>query len=183
MRHRTYLLAVAQLAVASTLSAQDRAVADTSDLCSAERFPKHFTDWKASHPAYHAAVEPTSEGRVHDAPVRKRSPVLEYPRQARRDGYEGVVLLEAVVGVDGRVVFAEVLESTVRRLTPIGVSPRNREDFLRGPSDPNISSDEAKWQFENAALGLLLRSIFEPGRVDQGPVPSLICIPIEFRIR
>ncbi len=127
MRYRTYLLVVAQLAVASTLSAQDRAVADTSDLCSAERFPKHFTDWKASHPAYHAAVEPTSEERVHDAPVRKRSPVLEYPRQARRDGYEGVVLLEAVVGVDGRVVFAEVLESTVRRLTPIGVSPRNRE--------------------------------------------------------
>lgn len=90
---------------------------------------------------------------VDEPPIRISSPPLEYPSAMRRAGIEGVVMLQAVVATTGRI------EPGSARV---------------------IRSDNIA--FDVAAIRLIERSVFRPGRVRGRPVRVLIQLPVEFRL-
>jgi TonB family protein len=93
------------------------------------------------------------ETAVDTQPQRISSPRLEYPRLLKEAGIEGDVLMQAIVGTDGRVEpgSVEILES----------------------------SHEA---FDLPSKQLLEGSRFRPGIVDGKAVRTVIQLPIQFTI-
>ena len=65
----------------------------------------------APPPMREAAPQPVRISRGIQVPARIKDVAPEYPEIARRNRVQGVVILEAVIGVDGRVERARVLRS------------------------------------------------------------------------
>lgn len=81
------------------------------------------------------------------------NPVPAYPRSALRNGHEGDVILNLVVGADGRVMDAQVVERA-------------------GTHDP---------AFDRAAIEAANQWRFEPALRDGEAAPATVRLPIEFR--
>jgi beta-lactamase regulating signal transducer with metallopeptidase domain len=99
-------------------------------------------------------VEPAyDEASVDEPPERISSPPVEYPKLLMDAGIEGHVLLQAIVGVDGKVEpgSVEILESTHRA-------------------------------FDLPSKSLLERTVFRPGKVNGEPVRVMIQLPIQFTL-
>jgi protein TonB len=67
-----------------------------------------------------------TEETVDEAPVALETPKPVHPARARRDGVEGRVTLSILIGTDGRVADARVLEAT-----PTGVFDDAATDAIR----------------------------------------------------
>jgi beta-lactamase regulating signal transducer with metallopeptidase domain len=94
-----------------------------------------------------------ADTEVDSPPERISSPPLEYPRLLQQAGIEGHVLLQGIVGVDGRVEpgSVEILESTHQA-------------------------------FELPSKSLLEGTLFRPAKVDGEAVRTLIQLPIQFTL-
>ncbi len=57
-------------------------------------------------------VVPLRPGGLIKPPVRTRYAAPEYPEMARRNRVEGTVIIEAIIGIDGRIESARVLRSS-----------------------------------------------------------------------
>ncbi|MBN2122678.1 MAG: energy transducer TonB [Deltaproteobacteria bacterium] len=109
-----------------------------------------------------AAPETAESGRVLPPPppilkeaapaYRKNNPPV-YPRVARRRGYEGVVLLEALVGREGDV----------------------KDLRLLGSSGHEV--------LDRAAMDAVKKWVFEPGRRGEEPVEMRVKVPVRFQLR
>ena len=90
-------------------------------------------------------------GLVAPEPVRVMRP--RYTNAAMRERIAGRVLVEAVVGTDGRVVDAAVIESL-----------------------------DAAFGLDEAAIDAVRQSVFRPGSLDGAPVPVAITMELAFAI-
>ncbi len=81
----------------------------------------------------------------------KRSVV--YPETARKAGIEGIVIVQALIGIDGKVIRTKILDSKNKYL--------------------NLAAEEAKLRFNG----------FSPAIQNQRIIEMWISIPIEFKIR
>jgi TonB family protein len=93
------------------------------------------------------------EGAVEVKPTRRSGPMPRYPEMLRQAGIEGMVLLEFVIGADGRVdsTTINVLQSTNRA-------------------------------FEGPSKDVIARSLYSPGEVGGEPVATLATQQIGFSI-
>lgn len=87
-----------------------------------------------------------------EAPVLIRYVAPQYPSLARQAGMEGTVLLQVVVGVDGKVESASVITSDV---TPA---------------------------MERAAIAAAMQFVFRPAKQRTVPVRASMAVPIRFRL-
>ncbi|MFQ6047278.1 MAG: energy transducer TonB [Gemmatimonadales bacterium] len=94
-----------------------------------------------------------AEAVVDEPPERISCPAMQYPRMLQQAGIEGSVLLQFVVGADGRV-------------------ERGSVEIIR--------SDHR--QFERSARDLITRCLFRPGRVRASAVRVLVQMPINFTL-
>lgn len=94
------------------------------------------------------------EENVDERPEILFGPQLEYPIEARRECVTGRVLIQAIIGLNGR---AEASSVGVRRRL-----------------DPRL---------EREALRYVWRASFKPGKVQGVTVRTLVNIPIDFKIR
>jgi len=90
---------------------------------------------------------------VDEPPELISAPDAVYPRLLREAGVEGTVVIEAVIGTDGRP----------ERETVRVVSATRRE-------------------FEGPARDMVLRALFRPGRVRGAKVRVVVRLPIAFRL-
>lgn len=92
--------------------------------------------------------------RVDKAPRMERFGPLTYPDGLRRAGITGRVVLQVVVGADGR------------------------------PVEHTLSVVQAEYRdFVTVALKAVQSMHFEPGRIEQCDVPVLVRLPVDFNIR
>ena len=132
-----------------------------------------LAEWIAAHPDDPAREDIQPCDLADTAPVRLSSPSLRYPAIAQQWGFEGDVVLEAVVEIDGSVRFLEVVD--------LWVSDRNRLDPLRKDAPPFLKSD-VRDAFEDAARDLLAATLFIPATMDGAAVRTLVCLPVHFRL-
>ena len=78
--------------------------------------------------------------------------LAEYPRAARRAGWEGVVTISAFIDASGKVVSAEILSSSGHQ------------------------------SLDQAALQAVKRATFDPALRGGRPVSSPVNIPVRFRL-
>jgi periplasmic protein TonB len=71
-----------------------------------------LTDHAASGPGEEAATPPPVEEIIRAVPAYRDNPRPEYPRMARRRGYEGTVMLEVLVNKAGKVEDLRIVESS-----------------------------------------------------------------------
>jgi protein TonB len=84
---------------------------------------------------------------------RARGEILpQYPRAARRAGFEGVVTISVFIDETGRVVSAGVLASSGHQ------------------------------SLDQAALDAVRHALFDPAEWEARPIPSRVIIPIRFRL-
>lgn len=93
-----------------------------------------------------------TEDSVDDPPSFRNRVVPEYPERARQREIEGRVLVSVLVGVDGRVKAAQILESN-----PPGV-------------------------FDDVVLAAVNQSSFAPASYRGSPVEAWVNIPFPFRL-
>jgi protein TonB len=102
-----------------------------------------------SGPPQPTVVQPALRTDISSAPVEASltpifSPPPTYPRDAIRDGSAGTVLLELLVGTDGRVLEARIVHSSGDRRLDVAA----RNDVLR------------KWRFKPAMFnGVAVKSL------------------------
>ncbi|MFQ5705761.1 MAG: energy transducer TonB [Gemmatimonadales bacterium] len=94
-----------------------------------------------------------TELTVDQPPERISSPPLEYPRQLAEASIEGMVIVAATVGVDGKI----------------------EDGSVKIVSSTNDG-------FEKPAIRLLMGSRFRPGMLKGAPVPTQIQLPIQFTL-
>jgi protein TonB len=86
-------------------------------------------------------------------PIYRRNPPPSYPRIARRKGYEGTVVLEVLVGREGRVSDLRVLQSCGHAV------------------------------LDEAAADSVRSWLFDPGKLDAEPVEMWVRVPIRFQLK
>jgi protein TonB len=86
-------------------------------------------------------------------PIYKSNPAPDYPAVARRRGFEGTVILEALVNRDGRVTDLRLLQSSGHAV------------------------------LDQAALSSVKGWVFDPARRGEEAVEMWVRIPIRFRLR
>jgi len=96
---------------------------------------------------------PPAEDVVRAVPTYQHNPPPEYPKMARRRGYEGTVVLEALVTREGKVKELRVLRSS-----GYPVLDRSAEESVR------------EW-------------VFEPGSVGGRKVDMWVRVPVRFELR
>jgi protein TonB len=99
-----------------------------------------------------AALTPAKALR-EAVPIYRRNPPPSYPRIARRKGYEGTVVLEVLVGREGRVGDLRVFQSCGHRV------------------------------LDEAAADSVRSWLFEPGKVEDDPVEMWVKVPIRFQLK
>jgi len=100
-------------------------------------------------------------------------PPLRYPSEAQRAGYEGTVIVVALVNEDGKVSSADAIDSRVE--------PHWRVTNPMATVSP-ASSDLAAWEFRHAAVELVRLTRYRPAAKKGIPVATVVCMPITFRI-
>jgi len=115
---------------------------------------KRAVDW--GPPGGSPAVGPARtwiKAEVDEPPELISAPDAVYPRLLREAGVEGTVVIEAVIGTDGRPERESVrVVSSTRR------------------------------EFEGPARDMMLRALFRPGRVRGAKVRVVVRLPIAFRL-
>lgn len=91
--------------------------------------------------------------QIVDQPTYLRNPAPPYPHEARRNGWEGTVLLRINVQADGRPSIVEI---------------------VRGSGHPVL---------DDAAVRTLRRWKFSPARLAGQPVSATVEIPISFKLK
>jgi len=111
-----------------------------------------MADLKSDDEAQVAALTPDKPPR-EAIPLYRQNPPPPYPRIARRKGYEGTVVLEVLVGHDGRVNDLRVLQSCGHEV------------------------------LDEAAADSVRSWLFEPGRIGEEPVEMWVKVPIRFHLK
>jgi protein TonB len=97
---------------------------------------------------------PVTDDRVKPSPpLYQKNPPPEYPRLARRKGYEGIVVLEVLVDEEGRVEDMRLFRSSKHRI------------------------------LDRAAMASVKKWLFEPGMRGGEPVEMWVKIPIRFQLK
>lgn len=97
---------------------------------------------------------PSVSSTVQEAePLYRKNPRPEYPRLARRRGYEGTVVLEVLVDEDGTVKDLRLFSSSEHRV------------------------------LDRAAVASVKKWLFKPGMRGDEPVEMWVRIPIRFRLK
>jgi hypothetical protein len=144
--------------------------------------PSRIEDWLSKHPQDSAGSRVYGHEDSVDAPPRQLSGAApRYPDEARKAGYEAQVVLTGVVERDGTVSHAEVVHIAVS--DPPRIWPEPARNDRRGPAQFPLSKGGAILEFRLAALRLLRQSRFEPGTKNGEPVRTLICLPVNYRMR
>ncbi|MEM7247933.1 MAG: TonB family protein [Acidobacteriota bacterium] len=105
-------------------------------------------------PPVRPRADPVREGTMGlENPRLVKDPRPDYPAVARRAQFEGTVIIEAVIGSDGRV---------------------KRTRLLRGVG---------RFGLDEAALEAVRKRVYEPGRLEGRPVEVLSTIHVSFRLR
>jgi protein TonB len=99
------------------------------------------------------APKPTQLPVTEAIPHYKTNPPPEYPRMARRRGYEGTVLMEVLVSREGRVEELRLLQSS-------GHGVLDRE-----------------------AIAAVKKWLFEPGRMGEEEVDMWVKVPVRFKLQ
>ena len=99
------------------------------------------------------APKPTQPPVTEAIPHYKTNPPPEYPRMARRRGYEGTVLMEVLVSREGRVEALRLLQSSGH-----------------GVLDREAMAAVKKW-------------LFEPGRMGEEEVDMWVKVPVRFKLK
>ena len=94
-----------------------------------------------------------TEAVVDELPERLSGPALRYPSRLRRRGIEGTVVMEFIIGLDGRVETNSI-----------------------------VSVEGGRSEFVDAATQLIRRSIYRPGRKAGTPVRVRVSQDITFRM-
>ncbi len=94
-----------------------------------------------------------TEAVVDELPERLSGPALRYPSRLRRAGIEGAVVLEFIVGLDGRVETNSI-----------------------------VSGEGVRSEFVDAATQLIRKSIYRPGRIAGTRVRVRVQQRIRFRM-
>lgn len=94
----------------------------------------------------------TGGGRGDAAPSYRNNPQPPYPEEARRLEQQGLVILDVLVGANGRAVSVSVRQSSRFRA------------------------------LDQAAVAAVRQWIFQPGRVAGVPVAGHVNVPVRFRI-
>ena len=125
---------------------------------------------------------PISAGvRVQKQPAILSSPPLSYPTAALQARFEGTVIVQGVVELDGYVQTAAVIDSRVKQHSSqrLRLMRRARE---YGESPPNISPSDVRYEFEQAALSSIRQALFMPGTLDGQPLRILVCMQFNFNL-
>ncbi len=104
-------------------------------------------------PSGAADISPSSLPLKEAMPIYKSNPAPDYPAVARRRGFEGTVILEALVNRDGRVTDLRLLQSSGHAV------------------------------LDQAALSSVKGWVFDPARRGEEAVEMWVRIPIRFRLR
>lgn len=127
------------------------AVSETPDIT-----PPPLPETPLAAPAPPAPTEPVPYYKLEVKPRLIHRVIPRYPELARRMGLEGRVVVNALVGEDGRVLQAEVVKA----------SPPEIADIL-GP----------------AAVEAVLQFRFSPGMQQDRPVRVWVAVPVDFRLQ
>ncbi len=147
-------LTVSLLALAVAWNARRDAGTETAPLVDASSTAPAIREEVRAPSAPRAATPARTEARIDRAPrPLAGNPVPSYPRAALRNGSEGNVVLNIVVGTDGLPMDVQVVERGGTR-------------------------DRA---FDRAAVEAARQWRFEPALRDGEAVPSTVRLPIEFR--
>lgn len=84
--------------------------------------------------------------------IRPESP--DYPKKLRRKKVEGVVIVEVVIGTDGKVETAEAVESPDERLSELAVAAAREWLFLPALKDGQAVEARVRLPFTFAAKGV-----------------------------
>jgi len=98
------------------------------------------------------AISADFSGPADKKPGPISIPEPQYPNQARRGGIEGLVIVKALVEINGHVMWVEILRSSGSNL------------------------------LDNAALGAAKKATFSPAMLDGSPVRVWVSIPYNFRL-
>jgi protein TonB len=96
---------------------------------------------------------PPAQPMLKARPAYKENPRPEYPRLARRRGYQGTTVLEVLVGVTGRVHDIRVLDSSGYEI------------------------------LDNAAVASVREWLFEPGMKGDQRVEMWVRVPVRFELK
>ncbi|MFH1243869.1 MAG: TonB family protein [Pseudomonadota bacterium] len=96
---------------------------------------------------------PPAQPMLKARPAYKENPRPEYPRLARRRGYQGTTVLEVLVGVTGRVHDIRLLDSSGYEI------------------------------LDNAAAASVREWLFEPGRKGDQRVEMWVRVPVRFELK
>lgn len=100
----------------------------------------------------HAALTP-AKALKEAVPIYRQNPPPGYPRIARRKGYEGTVVLEVLVGREGRVSDLRLLHSCGHAV------------------------------LDEAAADSVRSWLFDPGTRDNDPVEMWVKVPVRFQLK
>jgi len=100
-----------------------------------------------------AGPVPSAEETTQATPAYRKNPPPEYPRTAKRRGYQGTVLLEVLVNRDGKVEDLRVLKSS-------------GYDIL-----------------DRSALNSVKNWLFEPGSIGDQNVDMWVRVPVRFELK
>jgi hypothetical protein len=101
-------------------------------------------------------------------PVRIKGRSPDYPRRVGQWAFLGRILVQAKIGVDGKVEDAQAVRNPSYAIQP-------------GPPGP-LQSDDTRKAFidvEKAFLDVVEKWTFEPAKCDEAPVVENILIPFE----
>ncbi len=138
----------------------------------APTFHSKVVAWRAAHPTDPGNVPVVGIDTLDTLPEILTHPPLEYPREAQSAGYEGRVIVVALVDENGKVSSAEAIDSHVE--------PHRR--FPNPTATSPNSADLAAWEFRRAAVQAIRLTRYRPGFRDGKPVATLICVPLTFKI-
>src|SRR5436190_20111652 len=134
------------VSLAAVLLAAPRA-ARTQDSSShhpcASAFRSKVVAWRAAHPTNQGNVAVVGIDTPDTPPEVLSHPPLRYPSEAQREGYEGTVIVVALVNEDGKLSW-QTLSTVAWSL--IGVSPTRWQRFRRPrPTLPRGNSGTRRW--------------------------------------
>ena len=99
------------------------------------------------------ASAPSTQIEREAIPLYKKNPHPEYPKMARRRGYQGTVVIEVLVNQEGRV------------------------------GDLRLFQSSGHTVLDRAATGSVKNWLFEPGRRGDKKVDMWVKVPIRFKLR
>ena len=142
--------------------------------CNDPQAARRLASWPTHHPKYQGVLAVMGRDQLDSNPKLLDHPPLHFPDDILRAGYEGTVLISGLVDTNGTTQFIETLE--VRLSQVYGSQGRFALDSFSLPT-------MAEAGFRREAINMFRLAKFRPGYRDAAAVPTLVCMPIDFRIR